>query len=62
MIGLAIRDGAMVGAGANLLPGVVIGAGAIAGAGAVVTKDVASHTLAMGIPARVVRALAEPTE
>ena len=53
--GPVIEDHAMVGAGANILPGVRVGAGAIVGAGAVVTRDVPPKTLVMGIPARIVR-------
>jgi UDP-2-acetamido-3-amino-2,3-dideoxy-glucuronate N-acetyltransferase len=47
-----IRDGASIGAGAILLPGVEIGEGAIVGAGAVVTKNVAPYSVVTGIPAR----------
>lgn len=52
--GPIIEDYAMVGAGANILPGVRIGAGALVGAGAVVTRDVPPKKLVMGIPARIV--------
>jgi acetyltransferase-like isoleucine patch superfamily enzyme len=52
--GPTIEDEASIGAGASLLPGVVIGRGAIVGSGAVVTKDVEPGTLVMGIPARPV--------
>lgn len=55
ILGPTIEDGAMVGAKANLLPGVVIGRGAIVGAGAVVTKAVEAGTLVAGVPARFVR-------
>lgn len=57
IIGPRIRDGAMVGAGAMLLPGVTIGEGAVIGAGAVVTRDVDPRTVMMGMPARSVRSL-----
>jgi len=53
--GPTICRGVMVGAGANILPRVVVGEGAIVGAGAVVTGDVPPHKLVTGIPARVVR-------
>lgn len=46
--------GCTVGAGAVLLPGVVIGEGAMVGAGAVVTKDVPPGVTVVGNPARIV--------
>lgn len=46
-----------VGAGTILLPGVTIHEGAMVGAGAVVTKDVPANTLAVGVPAKVVKGL-----
>ena len=55
--GPTIEDGAAIGAGATLLPAVVIGRGAIVGAGSVVTKDVEARTLVIGAPARRVRSL-----
>ena len=50
-----VEDGADVGTGATLLPGVRIGKGAIVGAGAVVTKDVPPMTVAAGVPAKPIR-------
>lgn len=50
-----IHRGARVAGGAVLLPGVDIGQESVVAAGAVVTKDVPSYQLVMGIPARVVR-------
>lgn len=55
--GPVIEDGAAVGVGATLLPGVRIGKNALVGAGSVVTKDVDADTLVMGIPARIVKKL-----
>ena len=50
---VAIGDGADVGVGAVILPGVRIGRGAQIGAGAVVTRDVPDHAIARGVPALV---------
>ncbi len=47
-----VRRGASVGAGAILLPGVVVGEWAMVAAGAVVTGDVAPYALVGGVPAR----------
>jgi UDP-perosamine 4-acetyltransferase len=47
-----VADDAHVGAGATVRQCVTIGAGAIVGAGAVVVKDVAPHTVVVGVPAR----------
>lgn len=52
-----VEDGASIGAGAVIVPGVRIGAKALVAAGAVVTKDVPAGTLVAGVPARIVRRL-----
>lgn len=52
---VAIGDGAAVGIGAIVLPGVTVGERGIVAAGAVVTRDVAPRTMVFGNPARVVR-------
>ncbi len=54
---ITIEDNAWIGSGAIILPGVIIGENAIFGAGAVVTKALPPNTVAVGNPARVVRAL-----
>lgn len=54
--GPTIEDGAVIGAGAILLPGVRIGAGAMVAAGAVVNRDVAPGSTVAGSPARAVAA------
>ncbi|HET6865168.1 MAG TPA: DapH/DapD/GlmU-related protein [Solirubrobacteraceae bacterium] len=48
-----------VGGGAVLVPGVAIGEEAFVAAGAVVTRDVAARDVVMGVPARVVRRVAD---
>ena len=52
--GVDIGPGAWLGAGAKILDGVNIGEHAIVGAAAVVRDDVPAHTVAVGIPARVI--------
>jgi UDP-2-acetamido-3-amino-2,3-dideoxy-glucuronate N-acetyltransferase len=46
-----VCNGASIGAGAVILPGITIGAGALIGAGAVVTKDVPPGETWIGNPA-----------
>lgn len=48
-----IEDHATIGAGVTLCPGVRIGHHAFVAAGAVVTADVAPHTMVKGVPARL---------
>ena len=52
-----IRQGAWIGAGATILPGVCVGKYAIVGAGSVVTKDVPDYTVVVGNPAKIVKVL-----
>jgi galactoside O-acetyltransferase len=52
---VTIEEDCWLGTGAIVLPGVSIGRGSIIGAGAVVTKDIPPLSLAVGVPARVVR-------
>jgi UDP-3-O-[3-hydroxymyristoyl] glucosamine N-acyltransferase len=52
MHGPTVEDEAMIGAGAILLPGVIIGRLAVVGAGAVVRHDVEAGTTVLGVPAR----------
>jgi acetyltransferase-like isoleucine patch superfamily enzyme len=49
-----VEEGASLGAGAIILPGLRIGAWAMVGAGAVATRDVAAYSLVTGTPARPV--------
>ena len=50
-----IGERCFIGNGAIILPGVTIGDEVIIGAGSVVTRDVPSHSIAAGNPARVIR-------
>jgi maltose O-acetyltransferase len=54
---VSIGDGAWLGAGVIVCPGVTIGENTVVGAGAVVVGDLPPGVLAVGNPARVVRAL-----
>lgn len=49
-----VEEGAGIGAGVTVLPGVTIGKNSIVGAGSVVTKDVPPGKTVVGNPARVV--------
>jgi carbonic anhydrase/acetyltransferase-like protein (isoleucine patch superfamily) len=57
--GCTVEDGALIGMGSTVLNGAVIGAGAIVGAGALVPEGmrVPPGTLAVGVPAKVIREL-----
>lgn len=59
LIGPTLREGAIVGANATLLPGVVIGRRALVGAGAVVTEDVPDGAVVIGNPARIIKTTAD---
>ena len=48
-----VRRGASIGANSTIICGVTIGAWAFIGAGAVVTKDVPTHALMVGVPAKL---------
>jgi acetyltransferase-like isoleucine patch superfamily enzyme len=52
---VTIGDGAFLGIGATILPGVTIGENAYVGAGSIVTADVPPRCVAVGNPARIVR-------
>ncbi len=54
---IRIGDNVWIGDKATILGGVTIGDNVIIGAGAVVTHDIPSHCIAVGIPAKVVRQL-----
>lgn len=56
---IEIGDGAWLGANSTVLPGVVIGRGTIVAAGAVVTKSTPPDVMVAGVPARVIRPLAD---
>jgi acetyltransferase-like isoleucine patch superfamily enzyme len=52
-----LREGCWLGIGAVVLPGVTIGRNAVVAANAVVTRDVADHSVVGGVPARLIKLL-----
>lgn len=52
---VTIGDDVWIGANAVILPGVTIGSHVVVAAGAVVTKDVPSHSLVAGVPAKIIK-------
>ncbi len=52
---LVIEDDVWVGSKVTILTGVTIGRGAVIGAGSVVTRDIAPYSVAVGVPAKVIR-------
>ena len=52
--GVSVEEGASIGGGCTVLPGIRIGRFALIGAGTVVTRDVPPHALVVGNPGRVV--------
>jgi maltose O-acetyltransferase len=54
---VVIADGAWLGGGTIICPGVTIGENTVVGAGSVVTRDLPAGVLAVGNPCRVLRSL-----
>ena len=52
---IVIKDGAHIGIGSIIMPGVTIGKGAVIGAGSVVTRDIPPYCVAVGVPCKVVK-------
>lgn len=52
---VVIEDDVWIGANAVVLPGVRVGTHSVVAAGAVVTKDVPSHSIVAGVPAKVIK-------
>lgn len=50
-----IEDDVWIGMGVRIVKGVTIGKGSIIGAGAVVTKDIPPYSIAVGVPAKVIK-------
>jgi maltose O-acetyltransferase len=52
---ITIEDGAWLGGGVIVCPGVTIGSDAVIGAGSVVTRNIPAGVVAVGNPCRVIR-------
>ena len=59
MAPITIGNNVYVGTGAAFLPGVTVGDNVVIGAHAVVTHDIPSNSVAVGIPARVIKSIEE---
>lgn len=53
--GIVIEDDCWLGQGVRVIDGVRIGKGSVIGAGAVVNKDIPPYSIAVGVPAKVIR-------
>ena len=56
---MVLYDGAWIGAGVVILPGITIGENAVIGAGSVVTKDIPANVIAVGNPCKVLREITD---
>ena len=52
-----IKEGAWIGAGSTILPGITVGKYAIVGSDSVVTKDVPDYAVVVGNPAKIIKYL-----
>ncbi|MBO5109728.1 MAG: sugar O-acetyltransferase [Clostridia bacterium] len=56
---ITVGNNVWIGAGVTVLGGVTIGDNTVIGAGSVVTKDIPSDVIAVGVPCRVLRPITE---
>ena len=56
---ITIEDNCWLGGSVTVCGGVTIGEGSVIGAGSVVTRDIPPHSLAAGVPCRVIRQITE---
>ena len=54
---VVVKNGAWIGAGATILPGVTVGTNSVVAAGAVVNQNVPDNTVVGGIPAKVIKSI-----
>jgi acetyltransferase-like isoleucine patch superfamily enzyme len=55
-----VKKGASIGSSSTIMCGITIGENAIVGAGAVVTKDVPSNSIVVGVPAKIIKQIKKP--
>ncbi len=56
---VVLKSGSVVGAGSIILAGITIGERSMVAAGSVITKDVPPNSLVAGVPAKVIRKIAD---
>ena len=61
LVRTSVQSQASIGSNATILCGVTIGRSALVGAGAVVTADVPDYAIAVGVPAKIVGDVREPS-
>jgi len=54
---ITVGDNVHIGTNAIIMPGVQIGSNCIIGCGAIVTKDIPDNSIAVGVPARVIKSI-----
>lgn len=59
---IVIGDNVYIGNNVIILPGVTIGSNVVIGAGAIVSRDILGNSVAVGVPARVIKATDEYLE
>ena len=59
---ITVGNNVHIGTGAVIMPGVTIGNNCIIGVGAVVTRDIPDNSIAVGVPARVIKTVDEYAE
>ena len=53
--GIVIGDDVWLGAGVYVIDGCNVGTGSVVGAGSVITRDIPEYTIAVGVPAKVIK-------